>query len=238
MLNIVVIDDNKLHREKICRIISNKINRDKNKCNIYEFADAGKNLVKYIKENSQKSVYFIDLELPKGDGIDIARLIRNEYNDWISPIIVITAHSSLYYEVYKQRYQVLDFISKFNDARKNIEENLDICYKILNQERIYRYVYKNVDYSINFLSIDYIKRDGRQIVIVTDKEDYYQNISITDINKLLPSYFIISAKGIIINMKNIVKIDWNNCIAYFKDGKYGYLVSKTHKKEISSYEHD
>ena len=66
--------------------------------------------------------------------------------------------------------------------------------------------------------------------------DYYQNISINRIKELLPNYFIISSKGILINLKNIDKIEWNNCLVYFKDGLNAYVVSKNHKKEIVNYE--
>ena len=37
-------------------------------------------------------------------------------------------------------------------------------------------------------------------------------------------------------MKNVDKIDWNNCLTYFKDGLSAYVVSKNHKKELANYE--
>ena len=238
MVNFVVVDDNNLHRKKICDSIINKMMNNKLDFDIVDFNDYSKSLIKYIKEDKNNSIYILDLELPSGDGIDIARYIRYEVNNWISPIIIITAHSSLYYEVYKQRLQVLDFIVKFNDMEKNIDENIDICLRMLNVDRIYKYIYKNVVYTIDLMNIDYIIRDGRQIKIVTKENDYYQNISIANIKKLLPNFFIISAKGIIINTKNIDKIDWNNLKVYFKDGKNDYLISKTHKKELCNNEYN
>lgn len=84
-------------------------------------------------------------------------------------------------------------------------------------------------------SIDYVVREGRQTKIVTYDNDYYQNISIKDIKVLLPGYFIYSNKGVLINFKNVDKIDWNKEMIYFKDGKSEYLVSRSHKKEIDEY---
>ena len=180
----------------------------------------------------------MDLELKNSDGIDVARYIRNEVNNWISPIIIITAHTSLYYEVYKQRLQILDFISKFSDIKTNLSENIEICIRMLNKDKVYRYSYKNIDYTIHLSQIDYIQRDGRRTKLVTTDSEYYQNISINEIKNKLPSYFIVSSKGIIINMKNIDKIDWNERKVYFKDGKSEYVVSRSHKKEIDEYENN
>ena len=236
MINFVIVDDNNLHRKKISKIVVSLMMNNKIEFKIYEFDDYSKKLLNQIDKNDKDTVYIIDLELPNGDGIDIARIIRNEKNNWSCPIIIITAHTSLYYEVYKQRLQVLDFIGKCENIEKNLKENIDICLKMLNKEKVYRYTYKNIEYTINLSSIDYIQRDNRQIKIVTKDKVYYQNISINKIKEELPAYFLISSKGILINMKNVKEIDWNKLMVYFNDGLKGYLVSNTHKKEIISYE--
>ena len=235
-MNFAVVDDNNIQRKKICNIILNKMMKNKIDFKIFEFDDYNKELLNYIKNDKKNTVYILDLELPNGDGIDVARIIRNKYNNWVSPIIIVTAHISLYFEVYKQRLQILDFIAKIEDVKTNLSENIDICIRMLNKERVYRYTYKGVEYAINLNQIDYIQRKGRQTVIVTSKEEYYQNISISEIKKLLPSYFLLSSKGILININNVKKIDWNTLTVYFKDGISDYLVSKTHKKEIINYE--
>ena len=66
-------------------------------------------------------------EVPTAEVDKTIELIRNELNNWTSPIIIITAHVSLYYDVYKQRLQILDFIGKCENIKKNLSENIDIC---------------------------------------------------------------------------------------------------------------
>ncbi len=235
MLNYVVIDDNEHHRKNINDLIMSFMMKNKLEFNINNFSDYSKSTLQYIKNNTLPSVYIIDVELPNGDGIDIARKIRNEYNDWLSPIIIITAHSSLYPDVYKQRLQLLDFVSKSSNTTKSILENLKICIKMLNKNRVYRYTYNNVEYAITLDMIDYIHRDGRRIKIVAKDNTYYQNISIQKIKELLPSNFKVSTKGMIINVNNIKMIDWNNGIVYFKSGIKVDGISISHKKELMSY---
>lgn len=235
MINFVVVDDNASHRKRVVNTIVSKMMSNQIDFKINEFDDYSPGLLKTIKDERRNTVYILDLELPSGDGIDIARYIRNECNNWVSPIIIVTAHTSLYYEVYKQRLQLLDFIGKCNSVEENVAENIDICLRMLNFEKVYRYTYKSVDYTLPIDSIDYVIRDGRQTKIVTYDNDYYQNISIKDIKVLLPEYFICSNKGVLINFKNVDKIDWNKEKVYFKDGKSEYLVSRSHKKEIDEY---
>lgn len=235
MINFVVVDDNEQHRKKICDAIMSSMMSNQINFKINEFSDFDKKLTQYINNKEHISIYILDLELPKGDGIDIARTIRNKTNDWSSPIIIITAHESLYYEVYKQRLQILDFIPKFNFVEKSLSEDIDICLRMLNKDKVYSYTYKNIAYNINLNSINYIQREGRRTKIVTKNKMYYQNITISEIKKLLPSYFLISAKGTILNMKNVYEIDWNKMIVHFVDGSKDYLITNSHKKEIEKY---
>lgn len=236
MINFIIVDDNKSQRKIISNTVLKSMMRNKLEFNIYEFDDYNDKLENYLKNGSTDTVYILDLELPNGDGIDIARKIRNKYENWISPIIIITVHTSLYYEVYKQRLQILDFIGKCENVEKNLFENIDICLKMLNKEKTYRYTYKGTDYTINLNNIDYIQREGRQVKIVTNNDSYYQNTSINEIKNKLPEYFVVSSKGILINIKNVEKIDWNLLKVFFKDKNEGYLVSKSHRKEINNYE--
>ena len=230
MINFVVVDDNIVQRKKICNIIMSEMMDNKMDFKIYDYPDYNDELVKFINEGKENTIYILDLELPSGDGIDIARMVRNETNNWVSPIIIITVHTSLYYEVYKQRLQILDFIGKCEDVDKNLRENIDICLKMLNKEKVYKFTYKNVEHAINLNDINYIQREGRQTKIVTRNDILYQNISIIQIKKELPKYFILSSKGILLNMKNVKSIDWKNMLVYFNNVTKDYLISKSHKK--------
>lgn len=236
MINFIIVDDNKLQRKRISNVIIKKMMCNKVEFNVLEFDDYSEDLIKQISKNTLDTIYILDLELPSIEGVEIAREIRYKYNNWNSPIIIISVHTSLYYEVYKQRLQILDFIGKCDNIEKLLSENVDICLKMLNKEKVYRYTYKSVDYTINYNHIDYIQRDGRKIRIVTTDGNYYQNISINQIKQDLPNYFLLSAKGIIINLKNVKKIDWQNYNVVFNDDINGYLVSKSHRKEIEGYE--
>ena len=238
MLNFIIVDDNKSQRKRNSNIVINNMMKNKIEFNIVEIEDYNDKLIDIISNNSLDKVYILDIELPSLDGVEIARKIRYKYNDWNSPIIILTVHTSLYYEVYKQRLQILDFIPKFGSIDTSINEDIDICLRMLNKEKVYKYIYKNVEYNIKLSDINFIQRDGRKTKIVTKNQTYYQNITINAIKSMLPTYFKISAKGTLINMRNIHEIDWNEMIVFFKDGTKDYVVTNSHKKEIENYEAD
>lgn len=236
MLNFIIVDDNRQQRKNISKVILKSMMSNKIDFKTLEYDDYNEDLIKQMSKNNTDKIYVLDLELPSLDGVDIAREIRYTHNDWNSPIIMITVHTSLYYEVYKQRLQILDFIGKCDNINKLLDENIDICLKMMNKEKVYRFTYKSVDYTINFNHIDYIQRVGRKVKIVTTHGDYFRNISINQIKEELPNNFLLSTKGIIINLKNVKKIDWQKYYVLFNDNNDGYLVSKSHRKEIESYE--
>lgn len=194
MINFVIVDDNNMHRKKVSSIIMTIMMNNKVSFEIQEFGDFNSTLLNYFKNPKPNSIYILDLELPSGDGIDIARKIRDEYNDWTSPIIILTAHTSLYFQVYKQRLQILDFIGKSDNIEKNINENIAICLRMLNMDRIYKFTYRHTDYTIPINKIDYIQRDDRRIKIVCKNEEYYTIDTINSIKDNFPSYFIILVK--------------------------------------------
>ena len=60
-------------------------------------------------------------------------------------------------------------------------------------------------------------------------------MSIKALKAQLPKDFMITNKGIIVNMRNIESLDWKTCKVKFKNGTSAYVLSKKHKKEIDKY---
>lgn len=237
MINFVMVEDNSKHLARVEKLIISNMMSNKLEFNIKKFRDYNEELLNFIENKMNDCIYILDLELPSGDGIDIARKIRYEQNDWSSPIIIFTAHSSLALDAFKMRLQILDYVNKQFDSEKNLNELFDICINMICKDYSYRYTYNNVEYVIPYNKILYVFRDGRKTRIVTDEEDYFQNISISDIKGVLPSFFVISCKGILINMKRVKNIDWTNLKVTFDNNRSEYIVSIKRKKEIESYGH-
>jgi len=233
MINFIIVEDNDRYRKKISNIIITYMMKNKLEFKITEFNDYNKSLSKCISEKKFSSIYILDFELPSGTAIDISREIRED--DWESPIIILTAYTSLALDSFKQRLQLLDFIGKQIDAEKNLIENIEICLKMLKKEEVYRYKYNNIEYTIPFKNILYIIREGRRVKIKALEKSYYQNTSISAIKKVLSKHFVYSTKGVIINMKRVKEIDWKKLSVTFTNGETKNLISKAHKSDIEKY---
>ncbi len=232
MIKFVIVNNNINERTKINKIIISKMMSNKILFKIHEFDCFNDELKDYINKDKGNSIFFVDLNSPSCSNLDIIKYVRYEKNDWVTPFIYFDKSDKYSIQVLKSKLYILDLIVNSNNMNISIYENIDICIKMLNFEKFYRYTYKNVEYIINLSSINYIQRDGRKTKIVTTGETYYQNISLTEIKKYLSDNFIVSSKGVIINKNNILKIDWNNLKVYFKDGNSFHIVSLSHRKEI------
>lgn len=234
MVNFIVVDSDKKQRKIISNMIIKCMMISQIDFKIKEFSDYNSSFISHINGNENGSIYILHDNLSNKTGVDIARYIRNSMNDWNSPIIIIADNDELYYETLNQKLLILDFITKSNLNEKVMFDNIDISLRILSAECMYRYKYRSVEYSISLNKINYIQRDGRRTKIVTKNNVYYQNITINEIKKLLPKYFVNSAKGTILNIKNISQIDWRNMLVYFKDKTSNYVVTISHKKELNN----
>lgn len=235
MIKFILVDDNERHSKLVKKVIISYMMKNKLDFTIDIFNDDNKPLRDYIKNRKYDSIYILDIELPSGDGIEVARYIRNVINDWRSPIIFYTSYDNLLYDMYIEKMQILDFISKAVDIEPPLIEDLDLSFNMLNLSDALRFVYCSTEHTIAFNDINYIQRNDRNTLIFSKKNKHECNMSIKALKAQLPKDFMITNKGIIVNMRNIESLDWKTCKVKFKNGTSAYVLSKKHKKEIDKY---
>lgn len=150
MINFIVCEDEKdIRINTKNQIIKFMMNYDID-YKIYEFDGYNSKFNKIAKSDSGFKIYFLDIKTNAGSGIDAARMIREQYDDWVSVIIVMTSFSEYKYEVLSSRLYLLDFINKLDDCNKKIKEDLVIAmknydrkYKMLSYE--YNYTYYKIE---------------------------------------------------------------------------------------------
>ena len=232
MIDYIIVEDNKFHLEKLEKLIIKYMMRNKLEFNIKSFTKETKELLSLIKHPLNNTIYIFDFELPNTNAIELSRKVRE--NDWISPIIVFTVNGGMALETFKQRLQILDFVSKQYEAEKNLYELFDICLKQIKLSKSLKFKINRVDYSIPFEKIKYVYRDlvERKSVIVTSEKEYKIIRNISAILQDLDSRFKCTHKACIVNMDMVEALDWKNGKIVFIDGTEVYLLSRTHKKEL------
>lgn len=117
MLNIVICDDNKAHRESIKGIIENTILREEIDLSIALCTGNPKDVLEYIENNRDTGIYFLDVDLKSDiNGIRIGERIREK--DPLGFIIFITTHMEMSYLAFKYKVEAMDYIIKDDEDFK------------------------------------------------------------------------------------------------------------------------
>ena len=232
MIKFIIIDDELKMIERIKKIITNAIF----KYNLsYQFSSHTKydeELAQEIKDDSFIKIYITDIELKESkSGIQIAEEIREK--DWESTIIFITSHDKMFETVYRNIYNIFDFIEKFQDMNKRLEKDVIEIAKHNFDNKTFKFSNRNIDFQIYLKSINYIYRDSdeRKLVIKTKENEYYLSMNIAEILDKLDSRFLRVHRSCIINKDNITKVNWKKGYFEVNGDKHNlvYLTSKKYK---------
>jgi len=210
MFNFVLYDDHKGILEEQEKIIQKIMMKSDDLYKIHKFCKYNNQLSKFIKEKHEQTVYILDVEVPEKSGIDIAREIRK--NDWESIIIIVTAHSELLLQVFKDRLMLFDFISKFDNREKRLKETIIASLDIFNKDKKIEIKVGNIIHKINQKDILYIEKekDSHKVLVVTNSMKYSTYNSIDKISKMLSMNFIKIQRNLIINRAYIKQVDKEN----------------------------
>ncbi len=114
-LRVVVIDDDDMFRESLCRNLQISGYRAK------AFPDGSSGL-EYLLANNKSDVVILDWHMPGLQGIDVLQRLHDTKFD--SPVIFLTAHSDQIYEEAALLQGAVDFVEKsrsYTILRKRIE---------------------------------------------------------------------------------------------------------------------
>ena len=189
------------------------------------------------KKDSFK-IYILDLKTKEGSGLDAARYIREELDDWQSMIIVVTAYPEFKYEALGKRLMLVDFVNKFDNFEQRLSQAIQISLKNFDKRpNSLKYTYKKTVYNIEYSKIIYIEKeqDNKRCIIKTTEKDHYIQGNLSQIEHLLDNRFIKCNRSYIINLEQVESYNTKENLLHFKNGISLYAVSRNKKKEIIKY---
>ena len=130
---------------------------------------------KKLSKNDNFKVYILDLKTKEGSGLDAARYIREELDDWQSMIIVVTAYPEFKFEALGKRLMLVDFVNKFDNFNQRLTQAIQISLKNFDKRpNSLKYTYKKTVYNIEFSKIIYIEKeqDNKRCIIKAMEKDY------------------------------------------------------------------
>lgn len=233
MIRFVVVEDDKEYHLCVKDVIRKAMFKYDSiyKIDFYEKMNSA--LDKVIKEEADKKIYILDIELTNSiSGIEIAKLIRE--NDWESHIIFLTSHDYQFHKVFSTVLEVFAFIEKFENMEEKLTEAISSIASKNFDNKMLKITTRNTDINIYYKAITHIVRDkeDRKLIINTSVNKFYTNLTLKDIKKLLDGRFKYTNRACIVNVDHVQKYDWSKGFFLLDTGEKVYYLSKKYKKEI------
>jgi DNA-binding LytR/AlgR family response regulator len=208
-MNIIICDDQKYICDDIKKFAKDYLAKRNIDGNIWCFFDVSSVLAD-IRLLKKCDLLFLDIQLPDGTGIDVAKFIRNEIKNYLVEIVIIST-----YEHYTQmaiHFNVLDYLIKpirKVDVMVHIDRTLEkhnqivsyFCYKI----RGHRYQ-QDIEKILYFESI---KRQIRMVCY--DKKDvlFYDRLDTIESEHQAHDFWRIH-HSYLVNYRNIKEVSFDN----------------------------
>jgi len=198
------------------------------------FSGYSEEFYNFAKTNRDFKVYLLDIKTPEGSGLDAARIIREEYEDWTSLLMIVTSYNEYKYEALSKRLMLVDFINKLDTCKEHIRKCLEICIKHYDtRPKTLCYIYKNVVYNFDYCQIVYIdkEQDSKRCTIHLYNQDSvpYQGTITSLVNKLDERFEKIS-RSAIVNIDYVEKINMKDNQVTFKTGEVTFASANELKK--------
>ncbi len=235
MLNFIVCEDDKIFQQEIKEQIEKFMMRSDVDYKIFLFSNYGKDFEELARKDIGFKMYFFDIKTKCGSGLDAARYIREELDDWFSVIVIITAFSEYRYEILTNRLYLLDFINKIDNCKKKIRENLSIVLKkYSNKEKGIIFQYNYVVQKVEYRHILYIEKemDSKHCIIHTTYEPFKIAKTLSELEEILDDNFFKVHRSIIVNLNKIKKYDIRKNEITFDNGDTMNIISRNKKKEL------
>lgn len=235
MINFIVCEDEDILLKKYKRKIDNFMMNYDVDYKIHEYKGYTDKWKEYAQKEDGFKIYLLDIKTEQGSGIDAARLIREEYDDWNSMIMIITSYTQYKYEALAKRLMLVDFV---DNCDKQLKDALFICMKHYDKRpKILKYSYKNMIYNLEYRQILYIEKelDSKRCKIVTIHGNYFIQGTINHVYTLLDNRFAKCSRSAIVNLEQIESYDVKDNVITFKNKVTMDTISRDKKKEIADY---
>lgn len=233
MTYFVVVEDDLKVQKSIKEVLRRAVISKDSNIEARYFTKYNKELQKIIDNPTFRKVYIMDIELAsKKNGIEIAKEIRQ--NDWESEIIFITCHDKMFETVYRNVYEVFDFIEKFLDMEERLEKDIKLIFQKNFDNKMFKITSRNIDLQIFYRAITYILRDKeeRKVIIHTDTNIFKINMNLTGIEDLLDDRFVKVHRSCIVNHQRVNQYMWTKNNFLLDNGEKVPFLSRKYKKEV------
>ncbi len=193
------------------------------------------NWKEYVANDGTFKVHILALQAKVGSGLDAARFIREELDDWQSMLIMVSTHMDYKNEALDNRLMLIDFICKYDSFNRRFGEAIKIALKNYDKRpKALKFTYKKIAYNIELRKILYIEKeqDTKRCICKTIDGKYLIAGNLKTIETMLDKRFIKVHRSIIVNSEQIKHYNSKENIITFKNKDELSAISRYKKKEL------
>lgn len=239
MINFIICEDEKVLALEYKKEIDKFMMRCDTEYKCHIFDGYTKEWRDFVKNDNSFKIFLLDIKTTEGSGLDAARTIREEFDDWTSMIIIITSFSEYKYEALGKRLMLVDFINKLDKCSEHLQEALTICMKHYDSRpKILRYTYKSMIYNIDYKHIIRIEKEietKRSIIHTIFNQEIPYHGTISKLDKELDNRFMKVSRSTIINLEHVSHFDTKKNKVFFKNGDSTDSISRDKKRGLIRY---
>lgn len=236
MLEVIICEDNSVHREKLKQLIENTILKEELDLNIMLSTGEPEEVLSYVSKNNNTGIYFLDVDLKSDmNGIKLGEKIREV--DQMGFIVFVTTHMEMSYLAFKYKVEAMDYVIK-DDS--DFKERVTSC--LLKSYNTYYKKKGNEEYisissddriiNIRLNDILFIETSVSHKIKVHEENkqvEFYGNLK--DIYEKLTPNFYRCHKSYIVNKNKISEVDKKHNKIIMINGEECY-VSFRYKKGL------
>lgn len=229
MLKIAICDDVKSYMDILEKNIWAWATQNGINVKVRKF-DGGKPLLHCIDDNGMFDLIFLDVELKRMNGLEVAAKIRE--HDYFTAIIFISQYDDYYKEAYN--FHPFHFLSK-PIGQNLINDVLDSFIRMKMRDReTYSFSVNKSQYTLHLSDILYFGSERRQVYAVCQDATYMFYGKLCDVQKQLEeknTKFIRIHQSYLVNMKYIREYRYTDVM--MSNGDI-LLISKDNRKKVRS----
>ena len=233
MINFIICDDNEFFLMETYKVVNDFCLNKRINFEIHVFKNYDNNFFDIVRQELDNKVYILDIETPSGNGIDVAKKIRNK--DLNSFLIFISSYTAKYInQVVSSDTMFIGYISKRKNYHEELLKKLKKIFKLGFQKNIIRFKDQGIIYTFDMRNIIYIEADSkkRRSIIHTQSGKTEVRLTLKKLMQVLDYRFEYSHRSCIINHEQVFYIDTIVKIIKFKNGTTINLLPDSFIKKI------
>ncbi len=230
MLRIGICDDERHICSQVEQMLADIAEETRQEWEMQVFS-SGESLTEHLREGKFFDVLFLDIELPRINGIEIGKMLRYDLGNEATKIVYISGKESYAMELFTIR--PVDFLIKPLE-RARLAETMDrVRYLIERGTRIFEYKNGYYSYKIPIQEILYFESSGKKISIVMEQEKRQFYGKLSDVEAQLGGRgFLFVHKSYLVNYAHVIEYQYESVTM---TNRLALPISQNRRKDVRNW---